>query len=128
MNNLLTRRRFMKRIVSASAGIAVPGAAFVLAKRYGLSPPDDGGLFGVGSTLTYAAHRALLYRQPMAREFRRDQISTNFPAINTTMPNDPSYQEDMKQGFLIEQGDWTATYFDPDDSSARMARRLYFAG
>jgi len=105
MNNLLTRRRFMKRIVSASAGIAVPGAAFVLAKRYGLSPPDDGGLFGVGSTLTYAAHRALLYRQPMAREFRRDQISANFPAINTTLPEDSEYLEDMKRGFQ----DWKLT-------------------
>jgi phosphatidylserine/phosphatidylglycerophosphate/cardiolipin synthase-like enzyme len=36
--------------------------------------------------------------------------------------------EDMKQGFLIENGDWTTTYFDPQDRSARMARRLYFAG
>ncbi|HSP96280.1 MAG TPA: phospholipase D-like domain-containing protein [Candidatus Dormibacteraeota bacterium] len=36
--------------------------------------------------------------------------------------------EDMKQGPLIEDGDWTKTYFDPKDRSARMARRLYFAG
>jgi phosphatidylserine/phosphatidylglycerophosphate/cardiolipin synthase-like enzyme len=36
--------------------------------------------------------------------------------------------DDMKQGFLIEEGDWTASYFDPKDRSARMARRLYFAG
>jgi len=35
--------------------------------------------------------------------------------------------EDMKQGFLIEKGDWTRSYFDPTDKSARMARRLYFA-
>lgn len=35
--------------------------------------------------------------------------------------------EDMKQGFLIEDQDWTKSYFDPDDKSARMARRLYFA-
>jgi phosphatidylserine/phosphatidylglycerophosphate/cardiolipin synthase-like enzyme len=36
--------------------------------------------------------------------------------------------EDMRQGFLVEKGDWTTTYFDPKDPSARMARRLYFAG
>jgi hypothetical protein len=36
--------------------------------------------------------------------------------------------EDMRQGFLIEPGDWTKPYFDPKDRSARMARRLYFAG
>ncbi len=37
---------------------------------------------------------------------------------------------DMRQGFLIEapNQDWTASYFDPADRSARMARRLYFAG
>jgi hypothetical protein len=36
--------------------------------------------------------------------------------------------EDMKQGFLIEGADWTKTYFDPRDKTARMARRVYFAG
>lgn len=36
--------------------------------------------------------------------------------------------DDMKQGFLIEDADWTKPYFDPKDRSARMARRLYFAG
>ena len=36
--------------------------------------------------------------------------------------------EDMRQGFLIEDEDWTKSYFDPADRSARMARRLYFAG
>jgi phosphatidylserine/phosphatidylglycerophosphate/cardiolipin synthase-like enzyme len=35
--------------------------------------------------------------------------------------------EDMRQGFLLEDSDWTQTYFDPEDRSARMARRLYFA-
>ena len=35
--------------------------------------------------------------------------------------------EDMRQGFLEADRDWTVTYFDPNDRSARMARRLYFA-
>ena len=35
--------------------------------------------------------------------------------------------EDMKQGFLIEDRDWTKPYFDPRDTSGRMPRRLYFA-
>lgn len=35
---------------------------------------------------------------------------------------------DMKLGFLVEQGDWTADAFNPDDTTARRARRLYFAG
>jgi len=36
--------------------------------------------------------------------------------------------EEMKQGFLIEKGDWTADAFNPKDTTARRARRLYFAG
>jgi len=42
--------------------------------------------------------------------------------------NPQATPEDMRQGFLIEDGDWTKSYFDPNDRSARMARRLYFAG
>jgi phosphatidylserine/phosphatidylglycerophosphate/cardiolipin synthase-like enzyme len=36
--------------------------------------------------------------------------------------------QDMRQGFLIEEGDWTADAFNPKDRTARRARRLYFAG
>ena len=36
--------------------------------------------------------------------------------------------EDIKQGFLIETGDWTEDAFNPKDRTARRARRLYFAG
>jgi hypothetical protein len=50
-------------------------------------------------------------------------------AVKIFLEKNPNAQpEDMKQGFLIEKGDWTASYFDPKDKSARMARRLYFAG
>ena len=81
----VTRRRFIKTAAAASLAASGSGAAALLAKRYGLLPPDHDGLFGAGETLTYAAHRVLLHRQPLAREFRRDQISTNFPAINTIL-------------------------------------------
>jgi phosphatidylserine/phosphatidylglycerophosphate/cardiolipin synthase-like enzyme len=50
-------------------------------------------------------------------------------AVNIFLTKNPHAKpEDMKQGFLIEDGDWTKSYFDPADRSARMARRLYFAG
>jgi phosphatidylserine/phosphatidylglycerophosphate/cardiolipin synthase-like enzyme len=50
-------------------------------------------------------------------------------AVKIFLETHPAAQpEDMRQGFLIEKGDWTASYFDPKDRSARMARRLYFAG
>jgi len=50
-------------------------------------------------------------------------------AVKIFLDNNPHAKpEDMKQGFLIEKGDWTAPYFDPKDKSGRMSRRLYFAG
>jgi len=104
LSHIITRRKFITGAVTASLG-AASGAAAVFAKRYGLIPPDHDGLFGVGETLTYAAHRVLLYRQPLAREFRPKQISQNFPAINTTLPEDNFYQQDMATGFR----QWTLT-------------------
>jgi DMSO/TMAO reductase YedYZ molybdopterin-dependent catalytic subunit len=80
-------------------GASVVGAATVLANRYGLIPPDHGGLLGTGNTLTYAAQRLLLHSQPLAREFGREQISQNFPAINTILPESDTYRRDMAVGF-----------------------------
>lgn len=99
MSARLTRRGLIKSVVAASAAASASGAALVLAKRHGLIPPDHGGLFGIGETLTYAAQRALLHGQPLAREFRRDQISTNFPAINTVFPSDLDYRWQLAHRF-----------------------------
>ena len=96
MGSRLQRRAIITGGLAASATAA---ASILLGKRYGLVPPDHGGLFGIGETLTYAAHRILLSRQPLAREFSRSQISTNFPAINTTLPEDAFYRQDMRAGF-----------------------------
>jgi DMSO/TMAO reductase YedYZ molybdopterin-dependent catalytic subunit len=98
-------RRTMIRTALGAVAASAAGTAVHLAKRYGLVPPDHGGLFGVGETLTYSAHRVLLHGQPLAREFRRDQISENFPAINTILPDDPFYQLQMEDSFK----DWTLT-------------------
>jgi DMSO/TMAO reductase YedYZ molybdopterin-dependent catalytic subunit len=99
MSVVLKRRKFVAGLVGTAVTASGAGAAALLAKRYGLVPPDHGGLFGIGETLTYASHRVLLARQPLAREFRRDQISDNFPAINTVFPDDPDYRRDMATGF-----------------------------
>jgi len=99
VSSLFTRRRFLTTAAAASVTAAASGAAAFVAKRYGLVPPDHYGLLGAGQTLTYAAQRVLLYRQPLAREFRKDQISQNFPAINTILPNDDDYRQDMAVGF-----------------------------
>ena len=50
-------------------------------------------------------------------------------AVNIFLDKNPKAKpEDMKQGFLVEDGDWTKPYFDPNDKTARRARRLYFVG
>jgi DMSO/TMAO reductase YedYZ molybdopterin-dependent catalytic subunit len=79
MSNL-TRRSLL------GGGLVAAGAAFAAAlsaagRRCGLVPPDSGGLYGPGETLSYAAHR-LLGRHALAREFPRDMISTK-PFANT---------------------------------------------
>jgi DMSO/TMAO reductase YedYZ molybdopterin-dependent catalytic subunit len=70
----ISRRKLITTGLAATAGASGLAVAASIARRYGLIPPDNGGLYGPGETLTYAAQR-LLTRHSMAREFRRDQIS-----------------------------------------------------
>jgi DMSO/TMAO reductase YedYZ molybdopterin-dependent catalytic subunit len=95
MSRILTRRRF----VTGAAAATAAGVLARLAGRYALVPPDYGGVFGAEHTLTYAANRLLLFNQPLAREFGREQISANFPAINTVLPEDDDYRSDIASGF-----------------------------
>jgi DMSO/TMAO reductase YedYZ molybdopterin-dependent catalytic subunit len=78
----MSRRAMIRRGLAAAAGLSGLGVATRLADRYGLIPPDHGGLYGPGTTLTYAAQR-LVTRHSLAREFRRDQMS-NPPFANET--------------------------------------------
>ncbi|HXQ97217.1 MAG TPA: molybdopterin-dependent oxidoreductase [Candidatus Limnocylindrales bacterium] len=70
----LSRRKMIKTGLVATAGVAGLGVAAKLAQMYGLVPPDHGGLYGLGETLTYASQR-LLTRHSLAREFSKSQIS-----------------------------------------------------
>ena len=70
----LSRRKLITTGLAATAGASGLAVAARLARRYGLIPPDGGGLYGPGETLTYAAQR-LLTRHSMAREFAPSQIS-----------------------------------------------------
>jgi hypothetical protein len=65
--------------LATAAGVSGLGVAAALAERYGLVPPDHGGIFGVGETLTYAAQRILMSRHSLAREFNRSEVSKVFP-------------------------------------------------
>lgn len=75
---LITRRR---AIITGLASVG--GLIFT---RYPDDlPPTYGNLLRMGDTFTYAAHRALLPRQSLVREYSHKDI-TSFPAIGTTNP------------------------------------------
>lgn len=76
----------------ASVSATLPTAGSLLlngCQRY--LPPTYGSLFGMSDALTFASHRLLLRNQPLVREFSRDKITPNFPAINETNPHDDEY-------------------------------------
>ncbi len=70
----VSRRKWMTTGLVAATGASGLAVASRLADHYGLIPPDNGGFYGPGETLTYAAQR-LLTRHSLAREFPRSEIS-----------------------------------------------------
>ena len=72
--NHMSRRKLITSGLAVTAGASGLGVAARLADNYGLIPPDSGGIYGLGTTLTYASQR-LLTRQSLAREFPRSEIS-----------------------------------------------------
>ena len=55
----LSRRKMITTGIAAAAGVAGLGVAARLVQKYGLVPPDHGGMYGLGETLTYASQRLL---------------------------------------------------------------------
>jgi DMSO/TMAO reductase YedYZ molybdopterin-dependent catalytic subunit len=96
----LSRRKLMKAGVATAAGLSGLGAAAAIAQRYGLVPPDHGGIYGLGETLTYASQR-LLTRHSLAREFPRSQISAR-PVQNEI----PSLNGEFKRLQAAGFADW----------------------
>jgi DMSO/TMAO reductase YedYZ molybdopterin-dependent catalytic subunit len=88
MSSPLSRRK----LVAALGGAAGLGVAARLADRYGLIPPDWGGVWGAGETLTYACHRIVTAGHSMAREFQRSEISRVAPVSGRPPRTDP-YQK-----------------------------------
>jgi len=95
MNRISRRRLITGGLVAATGASGV--AAARLAQKYGLVPPDHGGLYGFGETLTYAAQR-LLTRHSMAREFSRAQISAR-PVPNELAPFSDAFKRLQAGGF-----------------------------
>ncbi|HTQ55316.1 MAG TPA: molybdopterin-dependent oxidoreductase [Bryobacteraceae bacterium] len=102
MSNI-SRRKLIAAGAAGVAGVGGLGAAARLARKYGLIPPDHGGIYGAGETLTYACQR-LLTSHSLAREFPRSQIS-NPPLANDIPPLSDAFKRLQAGGFL----DWRVT-------------------
>ena len=98
--NKISRRTLLATGLVATAGAGGLLVAAKLGKRYGLIPPDAGGIYGPGETLTYAAQR-LLTRHSQAREFSPSQISKE-PFANEVAPLGDAFQKLQQGGFA----DW----------------------
>ena len=96
----LSRRKLIVTGLSATAGVSALGVAAKLAQKYGLVPPDHGGIYGAGETLTYASMR-LLTKHSLAREFSRSQISKR-PLQNEVAPFGEEFKRHQAAGFA----DW----------------------
>ncbi len=96
---VLTRREVLAAGVASVAGLLLPGCSRPL-------PPTYGNILRMGDALTYAAHRALLPGQALAREYNVSDISS-FPATGTT---DPSKYSD-RYGAILKNAfaDWKLT-------------------
>ena len=86
----LPRRKLIATGLATAGGAAGAAVAAYLADRFGLIPPDHGGIYGAGETLTYAAQRVLMSGHSLAREFDRSQISKVIP-VNGPPPENMSY-------------------------------------
>src|SRR5437764_6304987 len=96
----ISRRNLITTGLATAAGLSGLAVAAKLAQRHGLIPPDAGGLYGPGETLTYAAQR-LLNRHALAREFTPGQISKT-PFANGVYPLGDAFNRLQKAGFT----DW----------------------
>ncbi len=102
MSNL-SRRKLIKAGIAAAAGVSGLGIAAHLAQKYGLVPPDHGGIWGLGETLNYASQR-LLTRHSLAREFPKSKISKP-PLANEIAPPNDAFKRLQAGGFA----DWRLT-------------------
>ena len=99
----MSRRKWITAGIAAAAGASGIAVAATVARRYGLVPPDSGGVYGPGETLTYAAQR-LLTRHSMAREFSRGEISGK-PFANEVEPLGDEFSRLQAANFV----DWKLT-------------------
>jgi DMSO/TMAO reductase YedYZ molybdopterin-dependent catalytic subunit len=102
MSNI-SRRKFITTGLAVAFGASGIAVAAKVAQHHGLIPPDGGGPYGPGETLTYAAQR-LLTGHSIAREFSRNEISKN-PFANEVDPLGDEFKRLQAAAFV----DWRVT-------------------
>lgn len=105
------------------AGLPAAGSLLLSGCRNSL-PPTYGSLFDASNALTFGAHRLLLRNQPLVREFARDRITVPFPAINTTNPENPQYQQLLAGGFAEWRLPIAGLISNPGELSLDALKRL----
>jgi DMSO/TMAO reductase YedYZ molybdopterin-dependent catalytic subunit len=95
--NPISRRKLIAGGAVTVAGVAGLAAADRIARRWGLIPPDGGGVYGPGETLTYAAQR-VIGKHALAREFPRGMIS-KAPFMNEVAPLSEDFKRHQAAGF-----------------------------
>ena len=98
MSRSVSRRRLMTAGLAGAGGAAGLAVAAKLASRYGLIPPDWGGIYGPGETLTYACQHILTAHHSHAREFNRSEIS-KVAQVSGDPPRKALYQRLAARGF-----------------------------
>jgi DMSO/TMAO reductase YedYZ molybdopterin-dependent catalytic subunit len=108
MNKPSTTRRAIIQALASSAAVTLTGCS-------ASEPPTYGNVLRMGDWLTYNAHRLLLPRQSLAREYDVRDISAA-PAIGTTDPSDagqPGYVAELATDYarFLHDGfaDWRLT-------------------
>lgn len=96
----MRERRLSRRgLLTGSAGLAGAG---LLGGCDAPALSDLTSPYGWSNGLTFAVQRLLLRGQPLVREFGPEAISSVFPTINTTDPENANYRRSKAVGF----SDW----------------------
>jgi DMSO/TMAO reductase YedYZ molybdopterin-dependent catalytic subunit len=104
MSDRVSRRKLITAGLATAAGASGLAVAARIADRFGLIPPDHGGIWGIGETLTYATQRILMSGHSLAREFNRSEISKVIP-VSGDPPKTEPFDRLLTGGFA----DWRLT-------------------
>ncbi len=89
----VSRRGLIGGAAAGAGGLLLAGC-----DKLSASPPFQ-KFIGHGEDLSFNAQRALLYRQPLAREFKASDISPIFKSNGTSNPDTDEYDALVKDGF-----------------------------